>query len=325
MLKDSFGRNIDYLRLSITDRCNLRCVYCMPEEGVEMITHTDVLRYDEMIRICRLMAELGMKKIKVTGGEPLARKGVESLIRDLKQMDGIEKVTLTTNGVELAGKISALHEAGVDGINISLDTLDRELFREITRRDVLEKVLEGIDAVLQYPDIPLKINCVPMGKEEQDLVKLAGLAKDKMLHVRFIEMMPIGTGKDYCFLSEGDIRRQLEAVYGPMKPYKKVQGNGPCQYYELEGFQGKIGFISAISHKFCDECNRIRLTSQGFLKTCLQYNKGKDLRTLMREGASDEVIKAAIMEAIEAKPRAHQFHDAQIVEENSMGMSQIGG
>ena len=322
---DGFGRTIDYLRISVTDKCNLRCKYCMPEGGIELIPHEELLSLEELYRVVRIMEGLGIKKVRFTGGEPLVRKNLIKLIEDVGQLSGIEEIAMTTNGVLFADRAAELKKAGLTGVNISLDTLDRELFREITRRDALEKVLEGIDAVLQYPDIPLKINCVPMGKEEQDLVKLAGLAKDKMLHVRFIEMMPIGTGKDYCFLSEGDIRRQLEAVYGPMKPYKKVLGNGPCQYYELEGFQGKIGFISAISHKFCDECNRIRLTSQGFLKTCLQYNKGKDLRTLMREGASDEVIKAAIMEAIEAKPRAHQFHDAQIVEENSMGMSQIGG
>ena len=324
-MKDSFGRDIDYLRLSITDRCNLRCVYCMPEEGIQMATHMDVLRFDEILHVCRIMADMGVRKIKVTGGEPLARKGAASLIRELKAIEGIEKVTLTTNGVELAKQIDALHEAGVDGINISLDTLDQEVFHKITRRDMLHKVMEGIESVLQYPDIPLKINCVPLGDKKQDLVKLAGLAKDKMLHVRFIEMMPIGFGKDFHFLSQEDICRSLEEVYGPMTPYKKCLGNGPCQYYELEGFKGKIGFISAISHKFCDECNRVRLTSQGYLKTCLQYDMGRDLRAALREGASDEHLRRLIEEAIACKPKAHRFLEEAISEENSMGMSQIGG
>jgi len=322
---DSFGRNIDYIRISITDRCNMRCVYCMPEEGVPTIGHGNVLSYDEIIRISRIMAEMGLRKIKLTGGEPLVRKGVDALIRELKAIEGIEKVTLTTNGVELAKQMEKLHAAGLDGVNISLDTLDRELFHKITRRDMLSNVLEGIEAALAYPDIPLKINCVPMGNKEQDLIELAGLAKDHMLHVRFIEMMPIGAGKDYKFFGEADIRHQLETVYGPMRKYKKVLGNGPCQYFELEGFQGKIGFISAISHKFCEECNRVRLTSQGYLKTCLQYDAGKELRFLLREGASDDAIRDTIQTAIDEKPRAHKFLSGEIREENSLGMSQIGG
>jgi len=227
-MRDSYGRKIDYLRLSITDRCNLRCVYCMPEDGVIQTSHNAVLSYDEILRVCGIMADMGFRKIKVTGGEPLARKGVASLIRELKAIDGIEKVTLTTNGVELEKQIDALHEAGIDGINISLDTLNREVFQQITRRDALPKVMEGIESVLRYPDIPLKINCVPLGDEDQDLVALAGLAKDKMLHVRFIEMMPIGLGKDYRFQSQEDICKLLTAAYGPMKTYKRVLGNGPC-------------------------------------------------------------------------------------------------
>ena len=324
-LQDSYGREIDYLRVSVTDRCNLRCIYCMPAEGIRMTTHTQVLSYDEIVRVCTIMAGLGIKKIKLTGGEPLARKNVPELVREVKRIPGIEQVTLTTNGVALASCMDELAAAGLDGMNISLDTTDRELFREITRKDELASVLRGLQAALSYPQIPVKLNCVPLGRKEQNLLELAAFARDYPIHVRFIEMMPVGYGKEFSFTGEEEIKAELEAVYGPMTPYQGVLGNGPCHYYELEGFKGKIGFISAISHKFCDRCNRVRLTSQGFLKTCLQYDTGKDLRTLLRNGSGDEEIARVIIQALEGKPGGHHFLEKDIREENSMCMSQIGG
>ena len=193
-MKDRYGREIDYLRISITDRCNLRCIYCMPEEGICQISHGEILTYDEIQRVCRCMTTLGIKKIKLTGGEPLTRKNSAALVRMLKELPGIEKVTLTTNGVLLGEQISELAEAGIDNINISLDTLDEACSRRITRRDELGRTLEGISEAMKYPEISLKINCVPLGIQEQDLCRVALFARDHRVHVRFIEMMPIGFG-----------------------------------------------------------------------------------------------------------------------------------
>lgn len=297
----------------------------MPENGVETTSHAEILRFGEITRLCRIMAGMGLKKIKLTGGEPLVRKNLPHLIRNLKAIPGIEKVTLTTNGILLSKHMEALSEAGIDAINISLDTLDRDLFRQITRRDRIQEVERGLEAALNYPEIALKINCVPLGLEEQDLLELANLARIHPLHVRFIEMMPIGYGKNFRFIGEEEIVKRLEARYGTAGLYKGKLGNGPCHYYSFEGFRGKIGFISAISHKFCQECNRVRLTSQGFLKTCLQYNTGSDLKQPLRRGATDEELAQQIARTIQEKPVGHHFLETGIENENSLGMSQIGG
>ena len=202
---DRCGRNIDYLRISVTDRCNLRCIYCMPEEGVQHVERSLILQEEEILRICRVMAELGIRKIKLTGGEPLVRPRMPQLVEKLKNMPGIEKVTLTTNGVLLKDQMSDFARAGLDGLNISLDTLDEVCSRRITRRDELDRTLEGISEVLKYPEISLKINCVPLGIPEQDLCRVAFLARDYKVHVRFIEMMPIGMGKEFHGVSEEEL------------------------------------------------------------------------------------------------------------------------
>lgn len=322
---DSYGREIDYIRISITDRCNLRCVYCMPECGVESVSHDNILRYNEILSLGEIFAELGIKKIKITGGEPLVRKGAPSLIRDLKRIPGIEKVTITTNGVNLEECAEELSDAGIDGINLSLDTLDPEVFFKITRRNDFEKVMRGFRAVLDRKEISLKINCVPVGIEGQNIFELAELSRKYPVHVRYIEMMPIGLGKEYTGCTEDEILRELEARYGTAVNFSGKLGNGPGHYYEFPGFQGKIGFISAMSHKFCSSCNRVRLTSEGYLKTCLQYDVGTDLRALLRGGAPKEEIKEAIQKAIQEKPRAHQFTEKQGGHGEQHMMSQIGG
>lgn len=322
---DSYGRNIDYIRISITDRCNLRCVYCMPKDGVALVDCHDIMTFDEIERLSKIFAKNGIKKIKVTGGEPLVRLDAVNLIKNLKEIESIEQVTLTTNGVLLEETIDELHKAGIDGINVSLDILDRDKFAQITRRDVLNKVWAGIKKTLTYEDINLKINCVPLKLTKDEITGLVGLAKDHKIHVRFIEMMPIGLGHNFECLPEEDTKKLIEEVYGPLEPYAKKLGNGPSHYYSLQGFKGKIGFISAISHKFCNECNRIRLTSMGFLKTCLQYNKGVDLLELMRKGANDFELEEAISKAINAKPLEHSFLSKEIDQEEVRGMSQIGG
>lgn len=322
---DSYGREIDYVRISITDRCNLRCVYCMPESGVESVSHNKILRYDEILYLGEIFSELGIKKIKITGGEPLVRKGAPSFIRDLKNIPGIEKVTLTTNGVNLEECLQELSDAGIDGINLSLDTLNPEVFFKITRRDDFEKVKRGFEAALTYKEIPLKINCVPMSIEGQDILGLAELARKYPVHVRYIEMMPIGLGSEYKGCTEMEILSALEKRYGTAVKFLGTLGNGPGHYYEFPGFRGKIGFISAMTHKFCSSCNRVRLTSEGCLKTCLQYDVGTDLRTLLRNKASKEEIKEAIQKAIQEKPRAHQFTEKQKEHKEQHMMSQIGG
>lgn len=322
---DGHGRKIDYLRISLIDRCNLRCVYCMPEDGVDMVPHEEILTYEEILRLAKVFAGLGFRKIKLTGGEPLVRKEAVKLVREIKATPGIEKVTLTTNGTLLGEIMDELAEAGIDGINLSLDTLKPEVYEKIVRRDRFAQAMEGFEAALEHPEIPLKINCVPMGMEGQDVLDMAELAKKYPVHVRFIEMMPIGLGKQFDFSSEDSILQGLKERYGEYVPYKKELGNGPGHYYSFEGFKGKIGFISAISHKFCDACNRVRLTAQGYLKTCLQYDIGVDLKKLLRNGAEDEELRKAIEEAICQKPIGHQFGSALEEHAESHMMAQIGG
>ena len=325
-MRDNEGREIEYLRISVTDRCNLRCIYCMPEDGVENVCHPSILTYEEILKICKTFAKHGLKKIKITGGEPLVRRGVVDLIRELKQIPGIESVTITTNGVLLEEYYDALAAAGVDAITVSLDTLNREMYKTITRRDELERVLRGMKKAISGT-VRFKINCVPIvGMNTQEILKLLEFAKKAHVDVRFIEMMPIGLGKQFDCVSEDELHEIIEKTYGPMTVYCERRGNGPAVYYDVPGFEGKVGFISAVSHKFCSMCNRVRLTSEGYLKTCLQYEQGVDLKELLRNGASEDVLWSAMEVAIRMKPIGHHFDEKidQIRDEHK-GMSQIGG
>lgn len=326
-MRDNEGRVIDYLRISITDRCNLRCIYCMPEEGVKNICHEKILSYDEIARICSVLAGHGLKKIKITGGEPLVRKDVCVLIRKLKKIPGITSVTLTTNGVLLEQYYDELIDAGIDAITVSLDTVERDVYQQITRRDELEQVLRGIEKAIKADRVRLKINCVcAVGIEEQNITALLDYAQRGDVDVRFIEMMPIGMGRQYPFVSEDVICKVIEEKYGKLLPYGKTRGNGPCKYYDAPGFIGKVGFISAVSHRFCDTCNRVRLTSDGFLKSCLQYEHGVCLKTLLEQRVSDEMLWETMKTAIEQKPKSHHFSERKIQREDEIrGMSQIGG
>ena len=240
---DNIGRKIDYIRVSVTDRCNLRCMYCMPEDGVEMVSHNEVLSFDEIVRVIRLLSNLGFEKVKITGGEPLVRKNLASLVADIKDISGIRNVTLTTNGVLLKSQIQDLSHAGLDAVNVSLDTLNPEVYKKITRRDELKRAKEGIMETLKYPSVALKINCVPFNMEGQNLWELTDYAKNYGIHVRYIEMMPIGFGKEFTCLKEDEIIRLLEKNIGKLVPYEKKLGNGPCHYYEVAGYPGKIGLI----------------------------------------------------------------------------------
>lgn len=322
---DGYGRTIDYIRISVTDRCNLRCTYCMPEKGTLSVPHEEILSYEEIIDLAGIFASLGIHKIRLTGGEPLVRKNLSFLVKKLKQVSGIHQVTLTTNGIFLYDQMDELAAAGIDGINISLDTLNPQLFEKITRRNGLEDVLQGFHKALEYPQVPLKINCVPMGIEGQNITDMAMLAKKYPVYVRYIEMMPIGLGKQFVGQSEEAVLRELKLRFGEYQNFEKVPGNGPGHYYQFEGFCGKIGFISAVSHKFCDSCNRVRLTSGGFLKPCLQYETGIDLKKLLRQNESEECIRAAIEDTIRKKPHGHQFGKKQDGNTENRMMWQIGG
>lgn len=323
---DKLNRKIDYLRISVTDRCNLRCVYCMPEEGLENIPHEEILSYDEIIRICKCVANLGIKKVKITGGEPLIRKDIVSLIRDIKKIEGIEQVTITTNGVLLYDMAQDLVEAGIDAVNVSLDTLDREKFLKITRRDKYENISKAIDKLINL-GVRVKINCLAIKEHNLDeIVKIAQYSKYNNVDVRFIELMPIGYGKNYTGISNETILDLLEKEYGLFEKISEKRGNGPAVYYRNKDFKGCIGFISAISHEFCETCNRVRLTANGFLKLCLHYNKGIDLKEPMRSNISDEELEHMIYHAIKNKPLGHNFyHDSNIENVENKNMVQIGG
>lgn len=307
---DKFSREIDYLRISVTDRCNLRCTYCMPEEGVDFIPHDEILRYEEIIHLCRCFVQLGVSKVKITGGEPLVRKNLSYLIKSIKEIEGIENVTITTNGVLLADQVGDLVEAGIDGINVSLDTLNSDHFKSLTRFDRIHQVKEGIKEALKYEDIILKINCVPLNTESvEDILDIVSLAKDNRIHVRFIEVMPIGMGKKQEGFTEEDLKQVITKEHGILTPCEAAIGNGPANYYSLSGFKGKIGFISAVSHKFCSSCNRIRLTSDGYLKTCLNYTRGVDLKEPLRNEVGDQELINIIHLAIADKPKEHHFNE----------------
>lgn len=323
-MQDGFDRIIDYARISITDRCNLRCVYCMPADGVTKKSHGDVLSFDEIVQVCESLARLGVTRLKVTGGEPLVRKNAVELIRRLKGVAGINAVTLTTNGVLLPGLAPALAAAGLDGVNISLDTLNPELYRRLTRMGDVADALRGLDGAVEH-FASVKINCVPMADASgQDLPAVAALARDRAVHVRFIELMPMGHGSTCAPVAREEVARRLEAAFGPLEPCGARLGNGPAAYYSLPGFRGRIGFIDTHDHGICGRCNRVRLTADGVLKTCLHMDRGVGLRGVLREqgGAGlDEIVAAAIA----AKPAHHQFavRDADGAERRHM--SEIGG
>lgn len=322
---DRIGRNIDYLRISVTDKCNLRCKYCMPQEGVALMPHDELLRLEEIARVCRVMARLGISKIRLTGGEPLVRKNIVKLISDINNIPGIEDIAITTNGVLFAPMAKELKAAGLKRVNLSLDTMNPESFEKITGRNEYNSVIAAMDAALAN-DMKLKINCVACRQMNyDDIAEVAYIAKNNPVDVRFIELMPIGCGKLFDGVASDEILSILEEKYGKASVYNGRRGNGPAGYYEFEGFNGKIGFISPMSHKFCSECNRIRLTAEGMLKLCLHYNKGVQLRELLRnENITDDDLYAIITEAVMNKPKSHHFENID-EKADKRKMYQIGG
>lgn len=322
---DSFGRNIHYLRISLTDRCNLRCVYCMPAGQISYLPEDAHLTFDEILRTVRICAELGFDRIRLTGGEPLLYHDLARLVAEIKQISGIRHVMLTTNAVLLEDQLPTLVAAGLDGVNISLDTLDRAQFTAITRRDKLSSVFAGFHAALRYPNLTVKLNCVPMPENADQLIPLATLAKNHDIAIRFIELMPIGLGTSLPLRTEASVLACLESAFGPAVPIQWDGGAGPCHYVSFPGFQGRIGFVSAMTHQFCSECNRIRLTANGQLKACLQYGKGQDLRCLLRSGTDDQAIRSAICSVITEKPACHHFSSGAMVGDEFRSMNAIGG
>ena len=319
-MKDQFGREINYLRISVTDRCNLRCVYCMPEEGVEMLSHEDILSFEEIVTVCEQAVRLGITKIRITGGEPLIRLGITKLVEMIHHIPGIQEINMTTNGVLLRKHISELAAAGLHGVNISLDTTDEKEFERITRRSCFEEVMEGIDSAIEA-GLCVKINSVLMDHENYKRMIL--MAKDRPVDVRFIELMPIGSGRNIAGPSNEEVFRFLKEEYPDIEKDMRVHGNGPAVYYKIPGFLGSIGFISPIHGVFCDHCNRIRLTATGCIKPCLCYGECFDLRPLLRTGDIEAVYKV-LEKGIQSKPGAHCFDRPEDVSEEKRMVS-IGG
>jgi len=321
---DNYGRIIEYMRVSITDRCDLRCRYCMPE-GCEKVPMSHILTYEEIIRICKAASELGINRIKITGGEPFVRLGCTDLIKEIKALDGIEEVTVTTNGQTLERYIDELTDIGIDGINISLDTLDPERFEYITGRGKLEKTLRSIE-LAAGSGIKTKINTL-LQKDfnEDELFDIAALAFRYGIDVRFIEMMPVGAANAGIGLSNPEVLKKLMEIWSDLEPDKSIHGNGPAIYYKRPGLKGGIGFISAIHGKFCKYCNRVRLTSQGQLIQCLSYDTGTDLTPFLK--GTDDELREALRKAIYEKPKSHCFGNPENNWDHAEHrlMSQIGG
>lgn len=321
---DRYGRVINYLRISVTDRCNLRCCYCMPE-GVQDVGMKNILTFEEIWEIVRTGVSLGITHIRITGGEPLVRKDCVDLIRGIREISGVETIAMTTNGVLLGNYGKQLKEAGVDGVNISLDTLNPEEFYKITGKRELQEVLAGIRAA-KTAGLPVKLNAV--NRKELDPIPLVRYAQEENLPIRFIEMMPVGYGKKYVGRSNEELRETLEAVCGNAECMTNREelsrmGSGPAVYYQFSDLKVPVGFISAIHGKFCDTCNRVRLTAEGYLKLCLCYDEGEDLRRVLREGEKEN-LRTIMEQTIFRKPAAHCFeHPAEMTETHEM--VKIGG
>ena len=319
---DTFGRRIDYLRISITDRCNMRCRYCMPD-GISAVGHGDVLRYEEIIAICRAALRVGITKFKVTGGEPFVRKGAVGFIRELRNLPGVESVTVTTNGWLLPQVLPELRRIGIDGVNVSLDSLDREQYQAIAGVDALPEVLQAVRQCAAS-GLPTKINAVLLADTKEQIAPLARFAEELPVDVRFIELMPIGCGAYQQGYSGDEALAVLRGVYPDLAPLSVRRGNGPAAYYASRSLKGYIGMIAANSHVFCRQCNRLRLTSTGFLKPCLCYDDGVDLRAAVRSGQGENLLAQAIEQAILRKPARHCFDEAKAVTERK-AMNEIGG
>jgi len=317
---DGFQRGISYLRISVTDRCNLRCIYCMPPEGVELVSHDDILSFEEILLAVRAAVSLGIDKIRITGGEPLVRSGIVELVSMIAAVEGVKDISMTTNGILLDKYADLLVGAGLNRVNISLDTLKYQRFKEITRTGTLADTLKGLEAAKSVGLNPVKINMVPMlGINDDEVIDFARMTLTSGWHVRFIELMPLN--RQAGFVPSHILQRQIESL-GPLEPFFGITGNGAARYFSLPGATGTIGFISPVSEPFCEGCNRLRLSSAGMVFPCLFSADGIDIRTPIRGGADVEAVKHLLTAAIAAKPMKHNLTGGGPVDKK---MSSIGG
>jgi len=320
-MQDRYGHRISYLRVSITDRCNERCTYCMPQELQEWLPREEILTFEETLRLIRIAAELGVSRVRITGGEPLTRRDVIEFVRRIPEIPGIKSIGLSTNGTLLAREIGpgetiakALRAAGVESVNISLDTLDRAVYSQITGRDFHEQVLRGIDAAIAEGFKQIKLNTVLMRERNEDqLIPLIEFAAPRDLILRFIEMMPVSTTEvldDKNFLPIREAKRVIESRYGRLIPETEFRTNGPATYYQIPERRQRVGFIGAMTNlHFCESCNKLRLTCDGKLRPCLGSYLEFDIMKPMRAGASDEELKAFFLDVVDRKPEQHDFRD----------------
>ena len=327
-MKDGFQRNIDYLRISLTDRCNLRCRYCMPEEGIEKKEHADMLSLEQIGRVVRIASEVaGIRKIRLTGGEPLVRKGIRDLIHEITSLPDIEEVALTTNGILFAGQAEKLKAAGLKRVNFSMDTLRDDRFSYITRGGNINQVKEAVEKAISLEFFPVKINVVAMqGFNDNEILDFADWAYRAPVHIRFIECMPVGNLPFYSVdkvLPLEIIRQTIESRY-TLLPVQQKNGAGPAECFEMQGGSGVIGFIGAMTHHFCDRCNRLRLTADGRLRPCLYSNEEIDIKSALDRGEPDSVIAGLLCDAVQRKPAEHQMEQGW-GEKNKRKMYQIGG
>lgn len=320
-LYDALGRHIHYLRVAVTDRCNFRCQYCMPSDGIQWIEHDEILRYEELLRIINAFASLGINKVRITGGEPLVRKGIIPFLQQVANIPGIKEVGMTTNGSLLEEYAPQLKEAGVGRINVSLDTLQREKFIKLTGQDCLQQVVAGIKKAQAVGFTPVKINMVVMkGFNSDEIVEMAKLAMDHPYQVRFIEYMPFRPGEDYLFTAAEMLQQLKAAGFNNLIP--QATNSCPAKIYHIPASQGSIGFITPVSQHFCNSCNRIRLTPDGYLKPCLLSNEEYSLRELLRAGISEQGLLEKIKQIVWDKPKRHALAQGHTAER---GMSRIGG
>ncbi len=328
---DQHNRNINYLRISVTDRCNLRCLYCMPKEGLSLIGHDDILRYEEILRVTRVAVKMGISKVRITGGEPLVRRGIVEFIARLKSIQGLSDVSLTTNGIRLEEFAESLYRAGMTRINVSLDSLNPQKYAEITRGGKLESVLRGIDSAYRAGFSPIKINTVAIkGENDDEILDFANLTLNKPFQVRFIEMMALGSAgpeQSRHYLSNDLVMEKINRLYRlePINGHSTGM-DGPAKRYRISGGTGEIGFISPVSQHFCHHCNRLRLTADGHLRACLLLDDEVDLKGPLRANCGDEVLEGLIEKTILGKPKGHSLvlndrHLRKCVKE----MSAIGG
>lgn len=326
-LTDSFGRIINNMRISVTDRCNFRCQYCMPEEGMVWMKKNELLTFEEIERTVQIVARLGVSKIRLTGGEPLMRKELPLLVEKIARVPEIDDIALTTNGYFLTEQAVDLYNAGLKRITVSMDSLDASKFAEVTRRDYFNKVWTGLDLLQALPIGPIKINVVVMrGVNDDEIEKFAGLARTRPFIIRFIEYMPIGAGDGWAYskvVPTREIITRIEEHFPKLVPVE-YHGAQPADRFRFEDGKGELGFISSVSEPFCSHCNRIRITSDGKLRTCLFSLHETDLKSMMRSGNNDETISAAIVAAVWKKEEGHLINQPGFVKPERT-MSQIGG